>query len=169
MTCFKIKKYVVKVKNGLKFRCENFIFIQKGDKMARISSIALSLLRFATGLMLAFFHGLGKVNGAFGFFFGDKEWRFIQSVSNLGFPIPVVFALLSALTEFVGGLLLALGLFTRYASAFIAINMAVAVYSHLISNTKYELALLYFLISLVYLFKGGEGVSIDDLIKKGKI
>jgi putative oxidoreductase len=137
--------------------------------MARFSSIALSLLRFATGLMLALFHGLGKVNGALGFFFGDKEWRFIQGVANLGFPVPVVFASLSALAEFVGGLLLAVGLFTRYASAFIAINMAVAVYSHLVSNTRYELALLYFLISLVYLFKGGEGVSFDSFIRKGKV
>ncbi|CUU05688.1 putative oxidoreductase [Candidatus Thermokryptus mobilis] len=137
--------------------------------MARISSIALSLLRFATGLMLALFHGLGKVNGALGFFFGDKEWRFIQTVANLGFPAPVVFASLSALAEFVGGLLLAVGLFTRYVSAFIAINMAVAVYSNLVNNTKYELALLYFLISLVYLFKSGEGISLDNFIRRGKI
>jgi len=61
------------------------------------------------------------------------------------------------------------GLFTRYVSAFIAINMAVAVYSNLVNNTKYELALLYFLISLVYLFKSGEGISLDNFIRRGKI
>ncbi len=134
--------------------------------MAKAANIALSLLRFASGLMLAFFHGLGKVNGALGYFFNGKEWKFINTVSNIGFPAPVVFALSATLSEFVGGILLAIGLFTRYSAFFVAFTMAVAIYRHLTTDMRFELAGLYFLISLLFLFKGGEGISVDNLIKR---
>ncbi len=137
--------------------------------MTKLFGIALSLLRFATGLMLAFYHGLGKVNGAFGYFIEGKEWRFINTVANIGFPASVIFASLSTFAEFVGGILLAVGLFTRYSALLITINMAVAVYRHLTTDLRVELAGLYFLISLLFVFKGGEGISVDKIIRKNKI
>lgn len=137
--------------------------------MAKFSNIAVSLLRFASGLMLMYFHGLGKVNSAFGYLINGNEWKFINTVKSIGFPAPVLFALAATASEFIGGILLAIGLFTRYSAFFIAFTMAVAIYRHLTTDLRFELAALYFLIALVFIFKGGEGISVDNLIRKGKI
>ncbi|MCX7762161.1 MAG: DoxX family protein [Candidatus Kryptonium sp.] len=136
--------------------------------MSRASNIIFSLFRFGSGLMLSYFHGLGKAKSAFGYFVKGNEWRFLNTVKDIGFPAPELFALAATLSEFVGGILLAIGLFTRYSAIFIGITMAVAVYRHLITDMRFELAALYFLIALVFIFKGGEGVSVDGLIRKGK-
>jgi putative oxidoreductase len=154
----------------LKFSSENSILkSKKGYTMAKFSNIAVSLLRFASGVMLMYFHGLGKVKGAVGHFFGGNEWRFINTVKSIGFPVPELFALAAAASEFIGGILLAIGLFTRHSAFFIAFTMAVAIYRHLTTDLRFELAGLYFLIALVFIFKGGEGISVDSLIRKGKI
>ncbi len=137
--------------------------------MTKFSNIAVSLLRFASGLMLVYFHGLGKVKGAFGYFIGGNEWKFIDTVKSIGLPAPGLFALAATVSEFLGGILLAIGLFTRYSAFFVAFTMAVAIYKHLTTDLRFELAGLYFLIALVFIFKGGEGLSLDNLIRKGKI
>ncbi len=51
---------------------------------------------------------------------------FAAFLASLGIPFPVVFAWAATLAEIGGGLLILLGLFTRYAAVFIAITMAVA-------------------------------------------
>jgi putative oxidoreductase len=132
----------------------------------KLSNIALSLLRFVSGLMLAYFHGLGKVIGAFGYLVEGKEWRFINLVSNIGFPVPVIFALLSTFAEFVCGILLAIGFLTRYSALLVLINMTVVLYRHFTTDMRIELGALYFLIALLFVFKGGEGISIDGFIKR---
>jgi len=50
----------------------------------------------------------------------------VQGVANLGFPAPALFAWAAALAEFLGGLLVFLGLGTRVAAAFAAFTMVVA-------------------------------------------
>ncbi|CUS96822.1 putative oxidoreductase [Candidatus Kryptobacter tengchongensis] len=135
--------------------------------MLKASNIAIFLLRFVSGLMLAYFHGLGKVKSAIGYFIQGNEWKFLDTVRNIGFPAPGVFALAATISEFIGGILLAVGLFTRYSAIFIAITMGVAIYRHLTTDMRFELAGLYFLIALVFVFKGGKGISINGLIKKG--
>ncbi|MEN3039190.1 MAG: DoxX family protein [Candidatus Kryptonium sp.] len=136
--------------------------------MSRASDIVFSLFRFGSGLMLSYFHGLSKAKSAFGYFVKGNEWRFLNTVKDIGFPAPEFFALAATLSEFVGGILLAIGLFTRYSAIFIGITMAVAVYRHLTTDMRFELAALYFLIALVFVFKGGEGLSIDGLVRKRK-
>lgn len=89
----------------------------------RWRSLALLLLRLA-GLYLALGHGWGKISSLSS---GGAE-RFIATVDQMGFPAPVVFAWLSALAEFGGGLLVAAGLFTRYAAVFAGLNMTVVVF-----------------------------------------
>ena len=82
--------------------------------------IGLLVLRLA-GLYLALGHGWGKVVGL-----ASGQSRFAEGLAEMGFPLPVVFAWAAALTEFAGGLALALGLFTRWAAALAAITMFVA-------------------------------------------
>jgi putative oxidoreductase len=86
--------------------------------------LALVLLRLA-GLGLALAHGWGKVER----FATGQGARFVESVARLGFPQPELFAWAAALSEFLGGLLVALGLGTRVAASFAAVTMGVAAFA----------------------------------------
>jgi putative oxidoreductase len=84
--------------------------------------IGLLILRLA-GLYLAVGHGWGKVVGL-----ASGQSRFVEGVAHMGFAVPVLFAWAAALSEFIGGLALALGLFTRWAAALAASTMFVAAF-----------------------------------------
>ena len=88
--------------------------------MAR--DFGLLVLRMA-GLYLAAAHGWGKVVGL-----ASGQSRFMDAIAGMGFPLPVVFAWAAALAELGGGVLIALGLFTRWAAAFAACTMFVAAF-----------------------------------------
>lgn len=53
---------------------------------------------------------------------------FLAGVEALGFPMPLAFAWMAALAEFVGGLCIALGIGTRIAASFAAFTMFVATF-----------------------------------------
>ena len=124
------------------------------------------ILRVSTAGLLAWYHGWGKFSGAMGYLFGGQEWGFPGFVGSLGFPFPTFFALCAALAEFVGCLLLAAGLFTRYAAAAIAMTMAVAVYHHLRSDMRYELAAVYFLTGLFFVLSGAGKIAVDEWLRR---
>jgi len=117
------------------------------------------IFRLSIGLILAFGHGLGKL---------PPSEQFISGVTALGFPMPLVFAWLAALSEFAGGLCLALGFLTRPASFFIAFTMAVAFFLAHASDpfNRKEMALLYLLIALFFFFRGGGKYSLDAVMEK---
>lgn len=78
-------------------------------------------------LMLAVvgvFHGAQKLFGVFG---GHGIRGFAGFLESLGVPFPTLAAFAAALSEFLGGLLLALGLFSRIALIPWAFTMYVAV------------------------------------------
>ena len=78
------------------------------------------LLRLVLGLTMAVY-GYQKVvpHGAL--------HHFTRTVASLGLPYWLGY--ISAFTEFVGGMLVAVGLLTRLAAALIAINMLVALFT----------------------------------------
>ncbi len=83
------------------------------------SAWGLLLLRLAVGAVFVM-HGGQKIivmgpRGVAGF------------LGQLGFPLPVVAAIVLMSVEFLGGLALILGIFTRYAAVLLAIVMAVAI------------------------------------------
>jgi putative oxidoreductase len=121
----------------------------------------LLFVRAGAGLMLALLHGRGKIAGAYGKIFQGQEWGFVGYVSSLGFPMATFFAVCAAVTEFFVALMLAAGLFTRYAAALVAVNMAVAAYTHIISDMKYELAAIYGLVSLAFVVVDPGRFSVD--------
>ena len=86
--------------------------------------IALLVLRM-TGVGLALIHGWGKV-AALSVGGGS---RIIEDVASLGFPAPAVFTWAAALSEFVGGLCIGLGLGTRVAAVFAGFTMLVAAFA----------------------------------------
>ena len=87
----------------------------------RLSDYAVLLLRMA-GLLLAFAYGWTKF---YALTTGQADWL-VNMVGGLGFPLPVVFAWALGLTEFVGGLCVALGLYTRLSASLAAVAMFTA-------------------------------------------
>ncbi|HJO03002.1 MAG TPA: DoxX family protein [Acidobacteriota bacterium] len=87
------------------------------------SDYALFLLRTA-GLLLAFAHGWTKF---YALVTGQADWL-VSTVSGLGFPLPVMFAWAIGLTEFVGGICVAVGLYTRLSASLAAVAMFTAAF-----------------------------------------
>lgn len=121
-----------------------------------VADVGLLLLRLAAGLALAFAHGVNKLPPSEGF---------VASVGELGFPAPAFFAWASALAEFTGGLLIALGLLTRPAAFFVAFNMAVAFFGRHAGDAflDKERALLYLAVALTFLLVGSGRYGLDRL------
>jgi putative oxidoreductase len=128
----------------------------------KLAPFALPILRIGIGLILIP-HGAQKL---FGWFGGMGFERFVQLFSNLGYKPGALWVTLVALTEFVGGILLVLGLFTRLAALALVIFMIVAV--HFTSGKGFfwtagglEYSLLILLVGLVFLIRGAGEYSLD--------
>lgn len=123
-----------------------------------LADVGLTALRVGAGLALALAHGYGKIPPSDGF---------IGGVESMGFPLPGLFAWAAALAEFVGGLLLAVGLATRPAALFILSTMSVAFFiRHGDDAFKVkELAFAYGLIMVAFLLSGAGRFSIDRLLR----
>ncbi|MFD5778039.1 DoxX family protein [Streptomyces fungicidicus] len=90
---------------------------------ARAYDIGLLLLRLVLGLTMAA-HGAQKL---FGWFGGGGVEGTGMFFASLGYPSPEAFAVVAGLTETLGGLGLALGLFTPPAAATVAGTMVNAI------------------------------------------
>ena len=87
---------------------------------------------------------------------------------DLGMPFPMLMAYLAKGAEFFGGIFLALGLFTRFASIPLIITMAVAAFGahHGQISGEGEHAFLFLLIFAAFFFIGSGKWSVDYLIKR---
>lgn len=132
----------------ISYRPENFFF----------SELALTGMRVFIGLSLALAHGIKKT---------PPSDQFIEGVTALGFPMPVVFAWAASLAELAGGIALAIGLFTRPASAFICFTMGVAAFGKHSADpyNMQELSLLYGVVAFFFMVRGSNKYSIDSLMK----
>jgi putative oxidoreductase len=83
------------------------------------ADVGLLMLRLFFGLTLAAEHGWFKIR--------DLA-KFTHGVAAAGFPVPWLLAPASAATEFLGGLLIAIGLFTRPAAAFVQKPLSVVIF-----------------------------------------
>ena len=121
--------------------------------------------RAATGLFLVP-HGAQKLFGLFGGYGIEATGQFFQT--KLG--LPPVMALITGLIEFFGGLALAAGFATRIAAGFVTGMMAVAVLQVHLANGffwtdgGFEYPLLWGILTLTYVVKGGGRLSVDALI-----
>lgn len=115
--------------------------------------LALLPLRVGFGLSLALVHGWPKASDISGF---------TAKIAS-GVPLPQILGPAAALTEFVGGLLLVVGLFTRPAAGFVFINMMVAAF-HIHRSDPYavkELALAYSAVMAALMIAGPGKFSLD--------
>jgi putative oxidoreductase len=92
----------------------------------------------------------------------DGAAEITEFVTKIGFPAPTISAWLATLAELVGGIFLALGLFTRWSGFFVAFTMAVAVYAT--RKDKYTLALVLMFTSISLIFSGAGKFSLDELL-----
>ncbi|REJ77624.1 MAG: DoxX family protein [Acidobacteria bacterium] len=123
------------------------------------ANAGMALLRIFAGIGLAFGHGIGKMPPSDGF---------IEGVSKLGFPAPGLFAWAAGLSEFAGGICLALGLFTRVSSFFVFCTMFVAAFVNHINDgfSGQEKALLYLFIALFFAIAGSGNWGIDAFVRE---
>jgi putative oxidoreductase len=117
---------------------------------------ALSLLRFFAGFLMLW-HGSQKL-----FNFPASEYGAAKDA----------FMIFAGILEFGGGLLIALGLFTRWSAFLLSGTMAVAYWmahgtkAFLPIENKGELAVLYCFVYLYLFIAGGGTWSLDNLLKK---
>lgn len=123
------------------------------------ASFALLALRIVTGTAFIL-HGWGKIQQPFG-------WMPAES------GVPGFLQFLAALSEFGGGIAWIIGLVTPLASFGMACTMVVATLFHAVvlkdpfvsqGGGSYELALVYLIVSLVFMFVGVGKFSADHFI-----
>ena len=134
---------------------------------AAFDPIALPLLRLTMGLILVP-HGCQKL---FGWFGGLGFEKFTEIFDKIGWHPAAFWVALVALTESVGGLMLAFGFLTRFAAAAIVIFMMNAVWSTSAKGFFWaqggmEYPILIGIVALVFLIKGGGRFSIDHALGK---
>lgn len=127
----------------------------------RLQPFALLVMRLALGAVMTV-HGYHKV-------FGGLHHH-VEFVTHLG--LPAWSAYLSAFTEFIGGLLILLGLFTRVAALGICIDLSVAIikvhlHNGLIGPGGYELPLGLAALAFALIFFGGGSIALDHIRAPG--
>jgi putative oxidoreductase len=109
------------------------------------------------------FHSWGKIVGMVNFLNG-KHWKFVDTVQMMGLPLPVLFAIIATLIEFIASILIILGLFTRISAIGLALVMLFAIYLHIITKTSAELALIYLSVFVFLALAGAGKFSLDARI-----
>jgi len=131
-----------------------------------LKPLAYPVVRVTAGLFLVP-HGAQKL---FGWFGGAGMDRVIQGFARAGLEPAVPLAYLVAVTEFFGGLCIALGLLTRFWAAAGAILMAVIVFkAHLprgwfAGQNGMEFPAMWGLLMIVVLIRGAGAFSLDRKI-----
>jgi putative oxidoreductase len=122
------------------------------------------LLRIALGGILIP-HGMQKLFGAFG---GGGLSGTAQLFERIGYSPGIFWGTLVGLTEFVGGILLVIGLFTRAAALAVTIFMLNAVYftsktgGFFWTNRGSEFSILILAAAVFFLIRGGGAWSVDE-------
>jgi len=128
---------------------------------AFLEPLSWPLVRCACGLILAV-HGWGKISRG--------AEAMVPGFVKMGYEHPVALIYLLIFVEFFGGICIALGLFTRFFAAAIAIEMGYLTFYHYWGhgfswlNRGYEYTLLWGLVALAILLRGGGPYSLDRRI-----
>jgi putative oxidoreductase len=131
----------------------------------RLAVIGYPLMRFTTGVFLMP-HGAQKLFGAF----GGNPAATAQFFDHIGLQPGNVFTTITGCAEFFGGLLLAVGLLTRFAAVAVGVLMLVAIFTVHLPNgwfwTKMgiEYPLFWGFMAAGCACRGGGRFSLDAVI-----
>jgi putative oxidoreductase len=118
-----------------------------------------AVLRITVGLRIAFGHGLGKMTG------GSEKWMIIGSLGLKSIGVEsfhTFFGFMASFSEFVGGILLAIGFLVRPSAILLTITMAFSVLFHFKSGEFGESAAIYGILSLYFGLTGPGRFSVDS-------
>lgn len=123
----------------------------------RLQPLALLVMRLALGAVMLV-HGYHKV-------FGGLHHH-AQVVASLGLPAWTSY--LSSFTEFLGGLLILIGLLTRFAAFAICIDLSVAIWkvhfhNGLLGTGGYEFPLALATLAFALIFFGSGPIALDHI------
>ena len=124
------------------------------NNLSRYRDIGVLVIRLAFGFQLV------RVSYANALFPAENIPEFVGYLTSLGFPFPTIGAYLASYTEFIRGILLILGLFTRWAALFLIINFSVAFgLAHVSIGDTYQNTFpsLNLLAVSIFLFLNGSG------------
>jgi putative oxidoreductase len=131
-----------------------------GSIYSNLGQFSETILRVITGIALIV-HGSGKIMSPFGA---------AGMVEGLGFYPGVFWSPLLSVTEFVGGILLTIGLLTRPAAFATTIILAVTIYFHGIVQGQgwsgAEKSILWTAILFFFVIRGASNYSVDAKIGK---
>ena len=128
----------------------------------KYSDAGILFIRIGIGIPFAFVYGLMKIES------GPEMWAMVgTAMSKLGINFGQVFwGFLASASEFFGGILILLGLFTRTAAAFMAFTMLMAFVTHLSALDPWHVAMHpmeLFAVMMGLLFIGAGKYSLDNL------
>ncbi len=128
-----------------------------------LAPYSFALVRIALGLILVP-HGFAKL------FLGDAVPT-SRNFVNFGWAYPLAWAYFIGTVEFFGGILLALGLFTRAAALAFVIEMSVISFAVLWPNWSWgrrgmEYALFMGIVALAVFLRGGDRLALDHRLRK---
>ena len=131
------------------------VFAHLASASPASGDLSLLILRVGFGVSLALTHGRAKLLA---------PARFLEGLSKHGFPLPLFFGWAAILSEFAGGLLLAVGLLTRPAGTLVLITLGVAAFDFHSADpfAKRELAVAYSVVALAVLIAGPGRYSLDS-------
>ena len=134
-----------------------------GGLYEALAPYSFTLIRVALGLILIP-HGFGKL-------FLNDAVPASRNFVNFGWAYPLAWAYAIGALEFFGGILLALGLFTRAVALAFTVEMGVIVFAVLWpnwgwSNRGMEYALFMGIVALAIFFHGGGRLSLDRRLGK---
>lgn len=128
--------------------------------LERLQPLALLVMRLALGAIMVS-HGYQKVFALH---------QTVGFMASLG--IPHWLAYVSSFTEFLGGLMILAGFFTRFAAFAISIDLAVAIWkvhwhNGLTGDHGYEFPLAVATLAFALIFFGAGSISLDHALRGG--
>lgn len=147
-----------------------------GNRAEHISGdIALLILRLYIGLSMSLDYGMSKLFPSpeagegwslFSIQIGPRDW-FVQDVSDIGFPMPLLFAWCATLAEAVGGLALAAGFMSRVSAFLITVTMGVVLFAYRTDQSMWEkgIPLMYFVVAAFFAVHGAGRFSLDTFLR----
>lgn len=127
-----------------------------------LNDLALALLRIYVGLAIAIDWGWLNVRAI------SPPEVLVENVTALGLPAPGLVAFIVAWVEFIGGLLLAVGVLTRLSAAALSAGLFVVAffYANSVPFVELDVSQSLFWVALFFAFAGAGRLSVDAALRR---